>query len=616
MLLMKILNRVPGARNSGELVAGLLRVLAILACLFLCRAPLATAADEEPLPEAAAEDVEESEADEPSEELLVGMEVPLLSPHFADTPVAVVDEEPITFADLTRSISSTHAGKAEGETSVKKDYANLLDRIITTKLIVLEARNIGLDELPEIATEIEGSSLRLLVARLMAPQLMGLEPDEKEVDDLYEKMSRELLLTALKFKREEDALAFEKEYESRGDFTAVAARFIDEGRAEGAIDGEQYLKLKDLLPAIAQTAFEMKPDSVSRIFKAPGGYLVFYLHDVRSYEDPGIREEARQMILEPLRKRTADEYVDLLIAKHCTVDEKLLEEVSFDQQTSGRLWWRKEEPADFEKLRSDSRVLGTVNTDEPIRVTVADVAAKIEERRFHGVEKAAEMGKLNREKRRLLRDMLFREAARLEAAELGLDRDPEYLDTREEFVELLLFDVFIKKVVAPDVKLSEEEVRAYYEEHLDDVSSPTMFRIDGLAFYELRDAEVALRKLRKKADFKWVSANSRGLVDKEAAEAKLFDSAVLSLNSLPEELQRAAQGARKGDALLYSSPEGVHYVLFMDDVFPATAQTYKTARGSMAKLLFEDKLKALIADWSEKLREGYETRIFVTGLEP
>jgi len=36
----------------------------------------------------------------------------------------------------------------------------------------------------------------------------------------------------------------------------------------------------------------------------------------------------------------------------------------------------------------------------------------------------------------------------------------------------------------------------------------------------------------------------------------------------------------------------------------------------MAKLLFEDKLKALIADWSGKLREAYETRIFVTGLEP
>jgi hypothetical protein len=616
MLLMKTPTRVPGSRIASKPAAGLVRVLALLTFLFLCRAPLATAADEELLPEEVPEATEESEADEPGEELLVGMEVPLLSPHFADTPVALVDEEPITFADLTRSIASTHSGKAEAETSVKKDYANLLDRIITTKLILLEARNIGLDELPEVATEIESNSLRLLVARLMAPQLMGLEPDEREVDDLYEKMSRELLLTALKFKREEDALAFEKEYESRGDFSAVAARFIDEGRAEGAIDGEQYLKLKDLLPEIAQAAFEMKPDSVSRIFKALGGYLVFYLHDVRSYEDPGVREEARQMLLKPLRKRKADEYVDLLIAKHCTVDEKLLEEVSFDQQTSGLLWWRKEEPVDFEKLRSDSRVLATVNTDEPIRVTVADVAAKIEERRFHGVEKAAELGKLDREKRRILRDMLFREAAMLEAAELGLDRDPEYLETREEFVELLLFDVFIKKVVAPDVKLTEEEVRAYYDEHLDDVSSPTMFRIDGLAFYKLRDAETALRKLRKKADFKWVSANSPGLVDKEAAEAKLFDSAILSLNALPEGLQRTAEGARKGEVLLYSSPEGVHYVLFMDDVFPPTAQPYQAARASMAKLVFEAKLKALIADWSGKLREAYETRIFVTGLEP
>ena len=79
------------------------------------------------------------------EELLIHLEVPLTSPLFANTPVAVVDDEPITLRDLTRRVSSIHEGRADAATQARKDYAKLLDRVIATKLIAHEARNIGLD---------------------------------------------------------------------------------------------------------------------------------------------------------------------------------------------------------------------------------------------------------------------------------------------------------------------------------------------------------------------------------------------------------------------------------------------------------------------------------------
>jgi hypothetical protein len=549
-----------------------------------------------------------------NEELLIHLQVPLTSPLFASTPVAVVDDEAITIRDLTRRISSIHEGRADEPTQARKDYASLLDRVITTKLIVHEARNIGLDELPAIASQIEEVSMKLLFGSLMSSQLEAVEADPVEVDELYRRLSREFLLTALSFKREEDALAFKEQYEAEGDFNPIARRFIDEGRADGEIDGEQYLKLKDLRPQMARAALDMEAGSLSSIFTTSGKFLLFHLHDMRFYEDAGVEEEARQKVLEPLRKDKANEYVDFLVAKYATVDRRLLDELDLERETTGILWSREEKPADFSKLLADQRVLATVQGEEPYTVTVGDLVAAVKERHFHGVEKAAEKRKLNREKWPVLRDILLKRAVILEAAGRGLDQTDEYLQSIGEFTTSILFETFIEKVVAPDVKIGEDEVREYHREHIEDFSSPTMYRLNGLAFYTERDAETALEKLRRGADARWVSANSPGQVDKESTAASVFNGAVLSLTAMPEELREAVGRARQGDAFLYSSPEGYHHVISLDAVFPSEPQPYEAARGPIARILFQAKLETLVDEWSGKLKEAYETRIFVTGL--
>jgi hypothetical protein len=584
-------------------------ILSIIALISLSTPASASEPSHEHADDVAAGAQEQGSAEAKSgDELLITLRVPLMSPLFSETPVAVVDEEPITMGELTESIASMHSGTLEGSTSARKSYANLLERIITTKLIVQEARNIGFDEMPEFVSLVEGFSTKFLVTSLILPQLETVEPDKELVDELYREMSRELLLTTLKFRREEDAVAFEKEYDSSSDFEATASRFIGEGRADGEIENKQYMKLKDLLPEIAKKAYEMDVDSVSPIFSVADGFIVFHLQDARFYEDPTMREEARKKFLKPLQKKAADDYIGALIEKHSTVDEKLLKEVDFDWTETGFLWSRKQQPVDFEKLRNDQRVLATVHADEPFTVTVADIANEVGERHFHGLDNAAKKQKLNPEKRRVLRSILFEKSAIIEAAALGKDRDPEYLEAIDEFTSANLFDTFVKRAIAPEVKIEEEEVKRYYREHPDEFSSPAMYRMNGLTFYKLGDAEKALVKLRRKADFKWVSANSTGQVDKKAA---LFDNKLLSLTALPEDLHRSVEGAREGDSVLYSGPEGHHHVIAITKVYPPQPESYDASRAGIARIVFDRKMAELLEDWGEKLREAYDSRIFI-----
>jgi hypothetical protein len=550
---------------------------------------------------------------EADEEVLITLRVPLKSQLFSSTPVAVVNEEPITFRDLTRRISAIHVGMEDEETSAKKDYAELLNRVITSQLIVQEALNIGFDELPAVETEIESVSTELLLSRLMELALADVEPDPKEVKELYGKMSREMLLATVKFKSQEDALSFEKGAGSKQAFGELVQRFTEEGRAE-ASEGE-FMQLKDLLPRVAQAVFDMKVGSVSRIFSGPDGFFLFHLEQERFVDDPEVEEEARQMILGPVKKEAAREYADRLEAKHCTVDEGLLRSADFENERTGFLSLGRKKRSDLKDLLRDDRVVATVHTDPPFTITIGELATEVQDAYFHGIETAIEKRDLNGEKRLILKNILTKKAAVAEARELGLDESDEYRDTIEEYTRSVLFNTFVNKVIAPDVTIEEDEVRQYYAENIGDFSSPRMLNMQGLAFQSLDGAQAALKKIQKGADFKWVSANSPGLVAKGTDGVFDFAGAPLTVSALPEEIRKQAGKAERGDALLYSDPDGFHYAIVVEKVFPETPQAYETARAPIARILFEQKARLLIDEWSEKLKEAYETRIFVVESE-
>jgi hypothetical protein len=150
---------------------------------------------------------------------------------------------------------------------------------------------------------------------------------------------------------------------------------------------------------------------------------------------------------------------------------------------------------------------------------------------------------------------------------------------------------------------------------MDEFSTPRMLRLNGLAFDALPDAESARDKLRSGADFRWVSANTPGQVDKDAERVLDFNDVLLSVNTFPEGLRQGAEGARRGDLLLYSGPDDNHYVILVTNVFPPKPHPYEEVRAKIAESIFAEKVKDLVADWGLKLREAYEPTIFLQGVQ-
>ncbi len=533
----------------------------------------------------------------PATEEFISLKIPLRSPLFADTPVALVNDEPITLRELAESVSLQQEETAEQAGDKENRYKQVLDRLINIRLVVEEGINIGLNETAEMTTEVENFKLNVQQNMLISKHLQGLEPDPADVADVYKQMSREVQLHSITFASGYQAQQFLNEVKD-GDFDQLLAKYV----AEGAITEqktEPHVKIKDLLPQVGQQVYSLAVGGFSTIFRSEGGFLLLRLVDARFVEDPGVRKEAEGIVLDALRKQKAMEYTIALEEKYVTFDNELYENLDFD--------------TDVDALQKDARVLATIRGgEEPVTITVSDLARNLKMGFFHGADKAQKLKMINERKDSTISNMLFRHTCKLEAHALGLDESEDFKIMVAAFERSTIFKAFMSKVIFPDVQLKAEDVRAYYDEHLDTYSSPAMLQLNSLVFDNRQDAESALAKLQKGADYKWVSANASGLIPPGTEGVLPFDRNLLSLTALPEDLQPTLKGAGKGSTLLYAPSENKRfYVLLVDNVFPPEPQPYELAKDEVAKVVFNVKSEELLAEWVAKLKEAYETRNFL-----
>ena len=174
----------------------------------------------------------------------------------------------------------------------------------------------------------------------------------------------------------------------------------------------------------------------------------------------------------------------------------------------------------------------------------------------------------------------------------------------------MLFGAFVQKVITPDVKLTEDEMKAYYQEHIAEFSSPAMAKVQGIVFTKKAYAEAAIDKLKKGTDFQWVKNNAEGQVEKETESLLEFDGKLLVLHNFPEQMQKMLAESKAGDMKLYESPDGFFYAILVQDVFPAKASPLEAERKQITKKIFGQKLNQWLEDceaekaYTIKIRHG------------
>ena len=147
--------------------------------------------------------------------------------------VATVAGEPITLDEFNRDLAL-----AQGV-----NRSEVLRRLVNVRLIVQEARRIGLDELPEIKMMVDAFSKATLREELMERQIKDLKVDDQEVEKLYKESIKEWKISSVMVEKENDAKKMVEEIKGGKNFDELSKQMVVERKGKRGEQGE-WLKSK------------------------------------------------------------------------------------------------------------------------------------------------------------------------------------------------------------------------------------------------------------------------------------------------------------------------------------------------------------------------------------
>jgi len=574
-------------------------VMSVLMALSLIATPCFSAGAAVQHPE---EKTEQEGAPTPDDSLRITLNFPLASPLFSNCPIAEVNDELITVEDLAALFFSSHATmETQATGKITMFYAEQLKRLINVRLIIQEARNVGLDELPEIKGTIDKFAQAILIQLLKKEVGQDVTVDEKEIEIAYRETFGEWKIISLLFNKEENAKKAVKALKAGKSFEEIARAVLKEETAKGSLQGE-YMRLVNLTPEVVEVVSKMKIGSVSPVIKVGAGKSVGYslikLEDIRIPDSAADREQARRQALSIKFGKTLHEHRDALYKKYVKLDNTLFKSLDFEAKKPG-----------FDMFLADKRILAKIAGEEP--VLVKDLAQAISAKLFHGVATAIEEKKVNVIKQDVLDKIIDKRVYQKEALLKGIDRTPQYRKMVRERESGILFGSFIQKVIAPTVKLDDDDINAYYNEHISDFTFPEMVRLRGLPFNRVKDAEAALDMLKKGADYSWIKANAKGQTDPDAEDLMNFGDTLMTSKSLPADMRKALTGAKPGDVRIATGTDGRAYILSVLEVTPVRNQPREEVVNSISQIVFDNKLEHAIEDWAEKLKQDAVVKIYI-----
>lgn len=508
--------------------------------------------------------------------------------------IAVVNGEPITLEEFSLETGLFRPGSKEPS---KEEVSEPLRRMINVTLIIQEAKRMGLPELKEIKDRVDVFSRVALREELVGRTLRGVKVDEKEVEERYKELIKEWKVKSISFEKEEDARAMEAALKEGKDFDEVLRGFLAAGRGKGTAEAE-YVKNMNLLPEVSDAILKTKVGSVAPIIRIKSGFVILKVEGIRYPESPEAKQEARLETLAKKQRQRLSQYDRELRSRYVKINQPLFKGLDFEAKEPG-----------FDALLKDKRVLVEIRGEKPI--TVWQFTEYTRQQLYHGVEIAIQGKKLNERKNQFLEDMLQKRIFLKEALRLGIDKTPEYRYRMKENQNSLLLGAFVKKVLEPDIKLTEKDLKSYYEGRIKDYTSPEMMKIRSLIFAKRKDAEEAVEKLRKGVEFGWLKANAEGQVDPDAKGVQKFEGNLLTTEDLPEDIQKAVYGARSGDFRLYVNSKEYAYVLSIQEVIPSRPQPFEEAKKQVAKKVFSEKLGRAVEEYAEKLRAMSDVKIYL-----
>jgi parvulin-like peptidyl-prolyl isomerase len=490
-----------------------------------------------------------------------------------ENALAVVNGEPITERDLKYSLEIAH--RREDLSSAKElNLSQFVQKLVDDKLVIQEARRMGAEDYPEIQQAVQAYILRESVVRLHDEEIVRkVTVTEEEIKNYYKKNYGRLSLGIIEVGSEENAREIIEQLKNRADFKELAQKYSKHPSQKDG--GEVILRRNSLTPPIEKAVSNLKPGEFSDVLKINDRYYIVKF--IGSEEAPdkelaSVRGSIERAIRKQKEKERSDEYLKYLREQaKIHIDNELLQAINISEES------------EREKLSQDDRTLVQING---ITLTAGNFISLA--RTYPG-----------RSKETILNDWIDQKVVDREALSRHYERIPELENMVTRYKNQLLKNAFIKRVVIPQITLSDEALKKYYVSHQESFMKPTQVKILQITVKTLDDAQTILNNLQNGADFSWLAKNRS--VDSVASEGG--DLGWMTRAELPEPVRKIIDTLKPGDISPVVKIDSQYRIIQLLDRKEGEVEDFDKVKPAVYRAAFEEQANTLLNNYVAQLKK-------------
>lgn len=198
------------------------------------------------------------------------------------------------------------------------DKSMVLDQMISEKLLIQEAKNMGLEKDNDVLEQIEKMTEQILVQVLLQREILDkVDVNDEEVSEYYEQNKdsftekEQVHLYNILLESEEEAQDILEQLKAGGDFSEIAKeKSTGPSAAQGGDLG--YVTKGTIIPEIEEVVFALEVEELSEVVKTDFGFHILKITEKKP-ETVKALEEVKEDIIQTLLPAKQKEAFDTLL---------------------------------------------------------------------------------------------------------------------------------------------------------------------------------------------------------------------------------------------------------------------------------------------------------------
>jgi peptidyl-prolyl cis-trans isomerase C len=494
--------------------------------------------------------------------------------------LAVVNGEPVTGEDLKYSLQIAHR-KEDLSSAGTLNLSQFIQKLVDDRLIIQEAYRMGMEEYPEVQQAFHAYILRESVVRLYSDGITKkVTVTDEEIISYYKKNFEQFSLGIIEVDSEDNAQVILEQLKKGVDFKELTQQYSTyRSQKDG---GEVVLRRNSLPPPIEKAVSNLKPGETSDVIKMQNKYYIVKLinkEEASTEELKNVRASIERAIRKQKEKERSDEYLKYL-REHQTIriEQELLAAIKLSGNSE-----------EIESLSKDERTLAEVDS---FLITVRD---------FVDLAKSYPM----KSKEEILNEWIDRKVVDHEALNRHYELEPDLKDMVYRYKGQLLKNTFIKRVVIPQIDISDKTLEEYYSSHQKSFSKPASFKIQQITVKTIDEAQDILNNLQNGADFSWLAKKRSG----DSAAQEGGDIGWLTKAEMPETVRKILDTLKPGDIspILKIVPQ--YRIIRLQGKREEEVEEFDKVKKTVYKAAFEEQVNSLLNNYVAQLKTDAEIKM-------